>query len=174
MPAPSPETVARVRADYLRGVPASKIEKDHGVSNRQLYDCIDGRHDDGSGTKPQPLPRRSTGRVREPGTGSADPRSTLTGRLWRAAERQVRGVEKRLRAAGLAPSEHESGARTLAVLVKTLRDLSAFDAAAQEKAGESANKTKKTNDDSVPADVDELRRELARRINEIIAERDRD
>jgi hypothetical protein len=87
--------------------------------------------------------------------------------------RGVRDIEKRLRKASLAPAEYEHGAHALAVPAKTPRALPAFDAA-REKAGGSANETKKTDDDRVPRNVDELRRELARRIDKINAGRDRD
>ena len=82
----------------------------------------------------EPLPRRSTGKTRgnekPPGTRrrrlSGD-RVALVGRLWRTAEAQVRDIEERLARHQQQPDERERDARTLAVLVKTMRELSALD-----------------------------------------------
>ncbi len=57
-------------------------------------------------------------------TGS---RTAVVKRLWRTAERQVRDIEARLIAAGQEPADRESDARLMAVLVKTLAELTALD-----------------------------------------------
>ena len=54
-------------------------------------------------------------------------RVALVGRLWRTAEAQVRDIEERLARHQQQPDERERDARTLAVLVKTMRELSALD-----------------------------------------------
>ena len=58
-------------------------------------------------------------------------RAELVRRLWQAADGQVKQLERRL-AATLAPAERERDARTMAVLVKTLRELTALDAARRQ------------------------------------------
>jgi hypothetical protein len=55
-------------------------------------------------------------------------RVSLTARLWRTAERQARDIEERLARPAAAAPERERDVRMLAMLTRTLRDLSAFDA----------------------------------------------
>jgi len=99
-----------------------------------------------------------------------DIRRRLVNQLWQTASRQVREIEDRLalRAGGDAgeTTEPERDARMLAVLAKTLRELVAIDqtqAAAYDDAA--PNDAKSDDDDAAPNDVDELRRELARRVD---------
>jgi hypothetical protein len=94
-----------------------------------------------------------------------DTRTSLVARLWRTAERQVRDIEARLTAVQQEPAERERDARVLSVLVKTLRELAAFDEATLES--QSEKETAAEDDDAVPRDIDELRRELARRVDRI-------
>jgi hypothetical protein len=163
---PPPEQVALVRRQYAEGVPIKRIAAEIGVTNLDIvYRCVDGRCPDGSGIRPAPLPRRRTG-VRTYGRNGS--RTALIKRIWRTAERHVEEIEARLEAAGLEPAEREGNARALAILVKTLRELAAFDEATAAKRGKAADDS---NDDSVPTDLDELRRELARRIDSIVAAR---
>ena len=95
-------------------------------------------------------------------------RVAIVRRLWRTAEAQVRDIEGRLRQDQQQPDERERDARMLAVLVKTLRELSALD----EFQG--ATPTTAGDDDEVPRDIDEFRRELARRIDAFVAARTAD
>ena len=157
---PAPAVVALVRRRYIEGATVDAIRAETGLKNTEkVYRCIDGEYDDGSGIKPAPIARRRL----YPRIGGG--RAALVARLWRAAERQVKEVETRINAVGLQPAEREGNARTMAVVVKTLRDLAAFDAA-QSKQG-----TDSEDDDPVPRDIDEFRRELARRIEALIASR---
>ncbi len=82
-------------------------------------------------------------------------------RLWRTAERQVRDIEDRLRLNLQQPDERERDARVLATMVKTLRELRALQEAEEEPSGE----------DEGPSNLDDFRRELARKIDGIIAAR---
>jgi hypothetical protein len=87
--------------------------------------------------------------------------------MWRTAERQVEEIEARLAVAGIELAERESNARTLAVVAKTLRELSAVDEGAAARRKE---KPKDDDDDTdtVPRNVDDLRRELARKMGALI------
>jgi hypothetical protein len=155
----SPETVARARQMYADGVAFDAIRKACGMSTGALSYWIDGgpakgeRHLD-------PLPRRGIRRRRTRGD-----RVALVARLWRTAEAQVRDIEERLMRNAQQPDDREKDARTLAVLVKTLRELSALDDA--ESRGETED------DDDMPRDLDEFRRELARRMDAFVTERAR-
>jgi hypothetical protein len=160
MPEPSAENIALARQQYGDGVPVAQIVADTGMSYGTLYYWVDGGPDDGAGTRLRPLPRRRVARGR-PLAGSQ--RASLLARLWRTAERQVRDIEYRLGKKLQEPGERERDARVLAAMVKTLRDLSAFDRAHSEAAGTTDSASK--HDEPVPRDVDELRRELARRVD---------
>lgn len=103
----------------------------------------------------------------EPDTG----RDAILKRLWRTAEKQVREIERRLLVAGQEPDERERDARLMAVLVKTVAELSALDNPPPKAGGKTtAGAAKSTpasaeyDDDDGPRDIDEFRRELARRI----------
>jgi hypothetical protein len=111
---------------------------------------------------PSPEPVVKTPKVRR-----ARSRVALVKSIWRAADAQVRDIEDRLVAAGQEPAERERDARMLAVLVKTLRELVAID----EERAAAKSQAESYDDDSVPRDIDEFRRELARKIDAVIAER---
>jgi hypothetical protein len=82
-------------------------------------------------------------------------------RLWRTAELQVRDIEERLRLNQL-PDERERDARVLAIIVKTVRELRAMQGADDKESAENDNAT---------GNIDDFRRELARKIDGIIARR---
>ncbi len=92
---------------------------------------------------------------------TTDPRSALTARLWRAAELQAAEVEARIATGPRPVAEAERDARVLSVLAKTLRELSAVDAQAQEE----------DDDDAAPDDIDALREALGERLRKLSIER---
>lgn len=115
--------------------------------------------------------RQSKSPSRKAGSGtpalSAD-RAALVGRMWRAADAQVREIEDRLAQEAPEPDARERDARLLAVLARTLRELSALEAPKQKQTAAPAD------DDAVPRDLDELRRSLARKLEALIAGRTAD
>jgi hypothetical protein len=150
-------TLARQR--YVEGVAVSKILAECGMSLGTFYLWLDGGPDDGSVRLP-PIPRRRAvmGKRRMPPSAS---RVSLIQRLWRTAERQVRDIEDRVRLQLQDSGERERDARVMAIVVRTLRDLRALDTAEEEASRE--------NDDT--GNLDDFRRELARKIDGIIAAR---
>jgi hypothetical protein len=156
---PTPEAVALARRLYLDGEPAKAIIAKTGLGSTGTLDrCLAGDFPDGSGIKPAPLPRRRAGvRVRHR-MGS---RAALIARMWRTAERQVEEIEDRLKASGLGLDERESNARTLAVVAKTLRELSAFDQAKKPRDKEAQDQD---DDNPVPRNIEDLREALARKL----------
>lgn len=94
---------------------------------------------------------------------SSDPRTLLAARLWRAAERQAAEVEQRIAAGPRPVAEAERDARVLSVLAKTLRELSAVDAPAQDEEDE----------DAAPDDIEELRSALDERLRRLTLEKAR-
>lgn len=165
----TPDVVALVRRLYAEGVPVNEIVARSGIKNMHIvYRCVAGRYPDGSGIAPAPIPqRRRGGRVRRLGGSRAE----LVTRMWRTAERQVEEIEDRLAVAGLELAERESNARTLAVVAKTLRDLSAVDESEKSRKGKQQPSDDDSDDDAIPRDIDEFREELARRINALVDRR---
>lgn len=157
MPAPAADMITLARQRYAEGVAVSKILAETEMSLGTFYLWLDGGPDDG-GQRLPPIPRRRVvmGKRRMPLSGG---RASLIQRLWRTAERQVRDIEDRLRLQLQDSGERERDARVMAIVVKTLRDLRALDTAEEEASRE--------NDDT--GNLDDFRRELARKIEGVIA-----
>jgi hypothetical protein len=156
---PPPDIVALARRRYADGVPVVAIIAETKMSHGMLYACLDGTVDPDGGLPRIPRRKQMLGRRTRPAKIS---RVSLVNRLWSAAERQAYDIEQRLIAKAQAPDERERDARVLAVLVKTLRELAAFDA---ENGEVDVNKA----DDDFPREADELRRELSRRLDAMAA-----
>jgi hypothetical protein len=165
---PTPDVVALVRRLYGEGAFVKEIVAQSGIKNLTIiYRCLAGLYPDGSGIKPVPIPQRRQGvRVRH----RAGSRTALVTRMWRTAERQVEEIEDRLAVAGLELAEREGNARVMAIVAKTLRELKAVDEAETPRKGKKPADDDDTDDD-VPRDIDEFRRELARRINALVDSR---
>jgi hypothetical protein len=161
---PPPEAVALVRRRYQEGAPIKTICAESGITNLNIfYRCLKGHYPDGSGLPPAPIQLRHPGvRVRHR-KGS---RTALVARMWRTAERQVEEIEERAAVVGLDVAERESNARTLAVVARTLRELSAVDQAQKSRGKEVKNED---DDDAVPRNIDDLRRALARKLEAFVA-----
>ena len=92
--------------------------------------------------------------------------AVLAASLQAAVERELKAVECVL--GMLGPSdrgESERMARTLASLARTLRQVALLNA------GEEGMAANDSDDDPIPRDIDEFRRELARRIEAFVGER---
>lgn len=165
---PTPEVVALARRLYADKETVKGILARTGLSPHTFYRCLDGDFPDGSGIEPAKIPLRRAGVRIYQRLGS---RAALVRRMWKTAERQVSEIERRLKAAGLELAEHESNARTLAVVAKTLRELSAVDEDPRPRKDKKPPPDEDTDDDPVPRDIDEFRRELARRINALVDSR---
>jgi hypothetical protein len=94
-------------------------------------------------------------------------RKAVINKLWKAAQIQLEAHEAHLAELPAGTAASEVDAKTLATLARTVRELVALDSAAAGEGG-------KSEDDPSPAEglrrVDELRRELARRMERLIAE----
>jgi hypothetical protein len=124
-----------------------------------------------SARAPQDLPpilrevaavRAEVGAPEAPAQGTAD---DIAARLERAIRTQLAAVERaqaRRGGAGRSPQDAERIARILAVLARALKE-------AQRLRAPAASVT--DDDDDFPADIDELRRELARRIHAFVESR---
>lgn len=157
---PTDEQITRARQMYVERFTVSRILAACDMSLGTLYYWLSGGPRDADGPRLPPIPRRRVviGKRRPP---LVTDQVSLAARLWRTAERQVRDIELRLAGGLVPPVERERDTRMLATLARLLRDLSGF--AAAEGAGAS-DKTA-ADDDAGPEDIDEFRRELARRLN---------
>ena len=94
-------------------------------------------------------------------------RKAVIGKLWKAAQTQLEAHEAHLAELPVGAAASEADAKTLATLARTVRELVALDSAAAGEGG-------KSEDEPSPAEglrrVDELRRELARRMERLIAD----
>jgi hypothetical protein len=84
--------------------------------------------------------------------------------LWESAERQVADLHARVLADEQESDQRERDGRVMSVLVKTLRDLVALDDATRDGHDDA-------DDESDARDIDEFRRQLARRIDALVAAR---
>ena len=167
-----PAMAQLARQLYLDGAPIAEIARRTALKPSQVYYWIDREVTSDGTVTLKPAARRVT---LAPGTRSASPaRGHLLSRLWRAAERQLDEIEQRLAAAvppeADAPAgpprpaaDAEKDARALAVLARTLRELSALEAEAHK------SRKVKAEDDAV-RDLDTFRRELARRLERLRAD----
>lgn len=155
-----PEAALHARQMYLDGCKIADIRRASGLTLNQVYLWLKGGPER-CGARPLPeIPRRL------PQSASGGPRTrraTLIARMMNAAERQVREIEEKLVVSDDELEGRERNARVLAVLVKTLSELSAADT---RKPRARARKPKvEDDDDAIPRDIDELRRELSRRLD---------
>jgi hypothetical protein len=94
-------------------------------------------------------------------------RTAVISKLWKAAQTQLASHEAHLAELPAGTAASEADAKTLATLARTVRELVALDSAAAGEGGQS-------EDDPSPAEglrrVAELRRELARRMERLIAD----
>lgn len=160
---------AVARRLYLEGLPLAEIARRTGLAPGSVYYWIDREVAPDGTVAVKPVCRRLT---LAPGARAATPaRGHLLARLWRAAERQLDEIEERLLRAALpaeadaaAPprpaADAEKDARALAVLARTLRELSALEADAKK------TREAQAEHDTV-RDLDAFRRELARRLDRL-------
>lgn len=169
---------APARRLYLEGASMAEIRRQTGLSSAAVYYWIDREVGADGATVFSPVPRRTahpvggqpasragTARARASGTPSGKPdRRGLLRRLWRAAERQIDEIEERLARAADADAaprpDSEKEARALAVLARTLRELTALEAEAKKQ-------RKAKDQDGTVRDLDTFRRELARRLDRL-------
>jgi transposase-like protein len=159
------DAIHRARRDYAESsMTVADICRKHGMNRQDLYYWLDGGPPGGEHHL-APIPRRGSGARTGRRPRLRGDRVSIVRRMWRAAEAQVRDIEDRLRQDAREADERERDARMLAVLVKTLRELSALDET-QSGPPDTAG-----GDDEVPRDIDEFRRELARRMDAFVESR---
>ncbi len=164
--APTQDEIARARDMYAQGFTVSRILAATDMSLGTLYYWLDGGPHEAQGPALPPIARRKVV-VGQRRRALKTDRVSLAARLWRTAERQVRDIELRLAAPARSSPERERDVRMLAMLTRTVRDLSAFDKPEPEP-----GKTSGTPAGPSGRSVEEIRASLARKLEAIIAERD--
>jgi hypothetical protein len=112
--------------------------------------------------------RSAVDRLDDAPTGET-PAISLVQRVGDAIERELEKIERIIggsRTPFLHRAETESRARVLASLARTLKEVTRL--RAQERGAED-DKAKVADDDAVPRDLDEFRRELSRRLEGMVA-----
>lgn len=111
------------------------------------------------------------GNWRRPPAAGRSARDALAARLWNAASRQVAQIEARLDAVAddADPAERERDAKLMSIVVKTLHDLVRLDEAEQREAAATDRQMSEAANEGGADEVDDLRRELARRIDRLRA-----
>ncbi len=180
VPSARPARGALARRLYLEGASMAEIRRQTGLSSATVYYWIDRERGPDGTFLFNPVPRRTAhpvggrpakardarGPANAPANAPGKPdRRGLLKRLWRAAERQIDEIEGRLARAAEpgdeAPRpEPEKDARALAVLARTLRELTALEA-------ETRKRRKVKDQDGTVRDLDTFRRELARRLDRL-------
>ena len=125
---PTRGQIERARTMYAEGFTVSRILAACDMALGTLYYWLDGGPREEERPLYPALPRRRevVGKRRAPLSAN---RASLTDRLWRTTERQARDIEERLSRPGAPSPERERDVRMLATLVRTLRELAAFDCA---------------------------------------------
>jgi len=163
---PTQDDIRRAREMYTQGFTVSRILAAADMSLGTFYFWLDGGPRDEKGETSLPAiarRRKVVGKRRKPLNAS---RVSLVARLYRTVERQVFDIEQRLAQPSQSTPERERDVRMLASLVQSLRGLSAI--APGEAASNAGNSVNDDDDDPVPANIDDYRNELARRIRRFI------
>lgn len=122
--------------------------------------------------EPKKEPKASAKANSEAAARQATPDETVAGRVHSMVARELDAVERVLDVlAPEGPNDAERAARTLASIARTLRELSLMNRAGTDFTGEGPEAATDDDDDPVPRDLDEFRRELARRINAFVDDR---
>jgi hypothetical protein len=164
-----PEAAQRARQMYADGKTVAAIKAETGMTGHAIYfwlgggPLIDGR------PMLEPVPRRvmRTRRV------TANDRRAMVARIMRSCDRQISEIERRINP---SPNQLDQDSRRLALISRTLNELTAIDQRNREmklKTGQrKSNEKSRTDEQPATRNYDELRRSLARKLEAIIAERD--
>ena|SRR6185437_3688679 len=161
-----PETALRARQMYIEKFAVQEILAATGLKRWKLYFWLNGGPTINGECALPPIPLRKLVKRRRI---SKARRIALVTRMMRAAERQLGEIEKRLAAPAPEAAEWVRDARLMAVLAKTLRELTALDPHYDEKKVAPA---RANDNDRTPRNIDEIRRSLSRKLEALVAEQE--
>ena len=162
-----PEAAQRARQMYADGKGIAAIKAETGMTGHAIYFWLDGGPPGDGGPMLKPIARRVV-RAR---TVTPGDRIAMIGRIMRSCDQQISEIEQRINP---SPSQMDQDSRRLALISRTLNELTAIDQRNREMKPKKAprdNDKSRPAEQPVPRNADELRRSLARKLESIIAER---
>jgi hypothetical protein len=162
-----PEAAQRARQMYADGKSIAAIKAETGMTGHAIYFWLDGGPVTDGRPALAPIGRRVV-RAKEVTPGD---RLTMIARIMRSCDQQISEIERRINP---SPSQMDQDSRRLAMISRTLNELTAIDQRNREMKQKKAprDNDKSRTEQPVPRNYDELRRSLARKLEAIIAERD--
>jgi hypothetical protein len=157
-----PDAARRAREMYRQGATVAAIKAETGLTHHQLYRWLEGSPGGNGASLLPPLPKR---RIVKRTRITAGDRMSVIARIMRSAERQIAEIDRRLGNG----QDGDKDARALALLARTVRELTAVDMMNHELEAPAAKRGAEPDDDQPPEDIEQFRAELTRRINSIIA-----
>jgi hypothetical protein len=161
----TPEALANLRYRYVEtNEPITRIARDFRITDKTVRRIAQRENWPMRSSKPRELPLHIRLKIEAENAAGAEIQNAGENQLLDLADRLERAVEKELTVVERTLSDDpDRTARTLASLTATLskiRSLRASDAPAKQQF-----------DDDMPEDIDEFRRELARRIDAFVDSR---
>jgi hypothetical protein len=161
-----PEAAHRARQMYAEGNSIAAIKAETELSGHAVYFWLDGGPVVDGKLLLKPIERR----VVRPRNITAGDRLSMIARIMRGCDRQITEIEGRINP---SPSQMDQDARRLAMISRTLNELTAIDERNREMKRKKVPQEngKSRTDQPVPRSTEELRRSLVRKLESIIAER---
>jgi hypothetical protein len=162
--AAKPEKEKRPRARVIHEHPGNLVADPHDHAANEAIAARSARRT----TRPKPRKQTATDIAAVPPPGET-PAGSMVERVSNAIERELSKIEHIVgNPSRLYPAqriETESRARVLASLARTLKEVMRL---RDQERGAGDDTTKAADDDAVPRDLDEFRRELSRRLEGLV------
>ena len=162
--AAKPDTAKRPRAKVLKEPPSHLVVDD---SDRAAVALVSAATAKAAGASRAPRKRSAVDRLNDPPPGQ-EPAISLVQRVGDAIERELEKIERLIGDSHIPPlarADAESRARVLASLARTLKEVMRL---REQERDADEDKAKAADDDAVPRDLDEFRRELSRRLEGMV------
>ena len=161
-----PATAKRFRAKVINQHPGNLVAD---ASDRVAIDAIERANAKAERAARRPRKRTAVDIAAEP-VLDQPAATSLVARVSDAIERELSKIERIIgNPTRIAPAqriETESRARVLASLARTLKEVMRL---REQERGAGDDTTKAADDDAIPRDLDEFRRELSRRLEGLVA-----
>lgn len=161
--AAKPETEKRPRAKVTHEHPGNLVADPHDHTANEAIAARSARRT----TRPKPRKQTATDIAADPPPGDT-PATSMVARVSDAIERELSKIERIVgNPSRLYPAqriETESRARVLASLARTLKEVMRL----REQERGVGDHNAKADDDAIPRDLDEFRRELSRRLEGLV------
>lgn len=162
--AAKPEAAKRHRAKVIKEPPGHLVVDDNDRAAIALVSAATAK---AAGATRATRKRSAVDRLGDPPPGQA-PTVSLVQRVGDAIERELEKIERLIGDSHIPPlqrADAESRARVLASLARTLKEVMRL---REQERDADEDKAKAADDDAVPRDLDEFRRELSRRLEGMV------